>query len=132
MSKTTVIAATAVALLAGVGVGVAGGAVASEPTVQTKTRTVTEEVPTTPQECLDALTAAEGLGRQMSRTLTVSMEWPDLVQRAARAGMNMDVAGIDSVTADVTSISGDYEAILPEVDRLVDDFNTAKAGCRAS
>lgn len=137
----------AVALGVGVGIGSIGAAQAVDPVVQTKTRTVTETVTeeVTPQSCRDVITHARAIGRLTARQAQASidfvdatMPWPDLVQRAAYAGMDMDVAEIEAITADMEQITSDVDAVTVDVEQIGDElaprvrkFNRAADACES-
>ncbi len=135
MSKKSVAFTGAAALVAGIVIGSSGAsstAEVAEPQVKTvtKTKTVTEEV--TPQSCLDAIEASEGIADQAIRFTDASTKWPNLVSRALQAGMAMDVAEVKNITADIEGITADYEDITVDTQQLVSDFNTTSADCQAA
>ena len=128
--KFRTLAVPALALGVGVVVGTAGSGQA-DPAVQTKTVTQTVTREATPQSCLDALDASEALTAQSRRYVKLTVQMPGMVVRAAKAGLNVDVAGIKAVTADMQEFTADTEAITAKVGPLVDTYNSAAAECRS-
>lgn len=115
----------AACLIAGIGMGSAGGSepAAAEPVVKEvpgPVQTVTEkvEVDKTPAECIDALDYAS----EAMSTLSVL---PGYVAEAAEAGIYNDAATIERITADMQNVNSEIERLTP----LVGD---ASQTCRAS
>ncbi len=139
MSKKSVAVTAIVAATIGIGIGSAGSAssdTVAEPKVKTvtQTETVTKEVEVevVPQACLDALNDAEAVADSVADFGKVSVKWPGLVLRAAKAGMNMDVSAVNGITADMESMTSDYHDITAEMTPQVRSFNTNKATCRSA
>ncbi len=128
--KIRTILAPAVALVVGVVVGTASTGQA-DPVVRTKTVTERVEVEVTPQACLDALATTGDVMDLVVRFADTSVAWPNLVTRAAYAGMDMDVAEIKDITADVQSMTGEYNDITRGLKPLTRELTTSLADCRS-
>jgi hypothetical protein len=124
-----------IALLLAVTIGVvigASGSTAETAAPVVKTKTVTETVEVTPQSCLDALDAAEGVVSSAADYVNLTVQWPRLVLRALRAGVNMDMTAVDNITADINGLTADTRAITADVRPQVKQFNSAEDACRAA
>lgn len=141
--KSIIVGAFALSIGVGLGFLAAGGE--PEPTVKTVTEevevpgpTVTEEVEvekqvevaTTPQACLDAITAAEQGFTLSGEFAESSVEVSELLFPTLKAGYNRDVAAMERITADVERITADVRSINGRLSDTADQFNAAKAECR--
>lgn len=97
-------------------------------------KTVEVEVVTevTPQACLDAISHAEDFGRLTAEFSGAVQPYPDMVMRAAEAGVDYDYEAIAGITAEMNSITSELESVSTQVTATVDAFNAAKAQCRAT
>jgi hypothetical protein len=131
MKKVLIVGA--VCALLGIGVGSASGE-APKPETVTKTETVTREVEVevTPQACLDAIDAAEKVGGITQDFINSASAYPDLVVRAAKAGMNFDAAAIEGITTEIEGLTEDFTGQAKRMRPTVAAFNAAKTDCRAS
>ncbi len=131
MSKKSVAVTAIVAATIGIGLGSVGSA-SSDTVAEPKVKTVTKEVEAVPQACLDALSDAEGVADSVADFGQVSIQWPNLVVRAARAGLNRDVGSVRAIIADMESMTSDYDDITAELTPQVRSFNANKASCRSA
>lgn len=139
MKTPVAVGAIAAALLVGVA---AGGAATSsdasaptslaDPTTVSVTKTVQQPVAVekTPQACLDALDAAEQLTDDSRSFVRAILPYPNLVLKAAKAGMTLDPSKLDEVTATVKTITAEVNGITDDVSGHVDAYNAAAAECR--
>lgn len=125
------VGALALTLTVGVVIGASNTqTVAADPAVTTKT--VVDTVEVAPQSCLDAIEASEDIAIQTRRYVGLTVQMPQMVVRAAKAGMMMDADAIDGVTADMDAFASDTQAITAKIGPLVQRFNVAKTACRAA
>ena len=131
-SKKKTLLAGAGVLLFGIIIGSCGASGGTETTstpAPTETETVEVpgpervvekevEVPVTPDSCLEALDLAEQGFDLASQTISIMND-------ALQAAANLNVAGIESATAQL-------EVLQPELESIVGPMNEAKAECRAS
>lgn len=133
MSKKTVAFTGLAALVAGVVIGSSGTeqAAVAEPKIKTVTETV--EVEVTPQGCLDAIEAGETImGDEVPKFADITISFIGLVQRAAKAGMNMDAVAMGNIAEDVDGLTKDTQNINAELTPLVRDFKAGRAECKAA
>jgi hypothetical protein len=116
--------------VAGVAAGCVLGALpnaTAEPEVRTVTkevkvpgpvREVTKrvEVPVTPQACFDMTDEASEMLGISSRFAQQASRYPDLILQAAEAGMAMDPAGLDEVTAEIKDITAKVSNLNDQVE----------------
>jgi len=130
------------ALLVGVAIGNAGdsspettAAPEPQPTVtvtpEPEVKTETIEVETTPQSCLDALDAAEGLAGNAGSLAGYVSILADLVPRAYDAGLYGDIAEAQAIVSEGEALNADMDRVLPDLQANVDAYNAASAECRA-
>lgn len=136
MSKKTVVFTGLATLIAGIVIGSSGGeeAAVAEPKIQTvtKTETVTEKVKVVPQGCLDALDAAAGIYGEFGAFGDITVGYIDLIQRSAVAGMDMDVAEIEDITAEMRDLTDDTTNVTKNVKPLSRTFLAGSDECRAA
>lgn len=112
------------ALLTGVGIGASGTPAPVEVVKEvpgperTVTKTVTKEVPVTPEACLTALDLSE-------EGFTYSAEAMGYMSDALTAAGNVDVAAMQQANADLTALN-------PKITALTAPMKTAAAECRAA
>lgn len=101
------------------------------PTKEVEVEVVKEvEVPVVPQACLDAISSAEELGEVAGGAFADMAGWPTLVPLAFEAGLLQDQASADDILKQMDSLNAKHAKSIGEVERVVSDFNSAKAGCR--
>lgn len=130
-------------LVLGVGIGTAGGSeTASTAEPETVTKTKTEEV--VPQACLDALDYADRGFAYAARFSGLTVKVLDAAADSALAaadGMqavaNLDVAGIEDVTArvesataQVTDVNGKMDTLNEKVEQTMPRYRAASDECR--
>ncbi len=149
MRKTIIAAGVTGTLFSGLlGMGVGYLAADGMPDVETKTRTITEEVvrevkvpgPTrevevvktkevVPEDCRSAISSAENVGLLAGDLAGITAKWPMLVPRAFDAGLNQSPGQAQKVISDMEDLTEDMKNLQVKVEDEVSTFNKAKAGC---
>ncbi len=127
-TKTTVVTGV-VALLVGVGVGVAGEPETVTETVEAAGPTEEVEVEVTPESCLEVIDRAEEIGTIAAKSGGISIGYVNLIPDSIRAGMSMDAGAVDVITAKLKELRLRQEALTDETEVVVRQFNVAKADC---
>lgn len=101
-----------------VGAAVASTAVPPEEVEVVVEKTVTEEVPVTPDVCLTALNDADDFAVLSGRGFGVAA-------KTIRAAANFDIAGLNAQTAKLNSLGN-------KLDPILDSYVSSRDECRAS
>ncbi len=136
MSKKSVAFTGVATLIAGIVIGASGGGepAVAEPQVRTvtETETVTEEVEVevVPQGCLDAIEAGETImAEEMPKFADITIGYIDLIQRAAEAGVQMDVAAIETITDEMEDLTAQTGDITTRSKPLIREFKIGREAC---
>lgn len=129
------------AFLLGGGVGTAlGGSSPAPATAPTSARTsaaAVQPAPTVtvtaapvasvPRACRAALTAADVVNGIAGKGFGVAAQYPPLIPRAFKAGLDQDLSAARGVTAEIKDLNGQMPTGLPEA---MDNYRTLAAQCR--
>lgn len=135
-SKVTVITA-AVAGVVGVVIGTAGGSPTVEtaregPTPAAVTTTETKTVNKPPTSCIEALDAAEQFALDFRHFTGMASKMPLLIPRAIQAGVDVDVAAVRAITADMDQFTSRTQEINGDVATHVRAYNASATDCRSA
>ena len=95
----------------------------------TQTVTVTEAV--TPESCLAALEASDTIIADIfPKVIEQVATLPDMIVRAATAGMNMDSDGLDAITADLNVFNEKISGYTDDLVESRDVYTSNRDNCR--
>lgn len=100
-------------------------------TVTSAPKTVTKQVPVTPQSCIDSLDQAEAIVHKVPTLTTISQKYIGLIPRAYQAGMNGGV-GAQAVVNEIHSLTAQSKALAQELHPMIARYNAISDQCRAS
>ncbi len=91
----------------------------------------TVEVETTPSSCLVALDTADEAFGVTATAIDAAADLPDLIVRAAQAGMTMDAGELEAITSDLEDITTVVTEQSDRLSTLSETYATNAEACRA-